>query len=49
MLDSETKLRLILENMNPKNSRNVLTAKSTSILTMFTELKNNLIKKSNKK
>jgi len=32
---SETKLILVLENINAKKSRNVLTAKSKSILTIL--------------
>jgi len=35
ILDSETKLILELENINTKNSRNVLTAKYRSILTIL--------------
>jgi len=35
ILDSETKLILVLENINTENSTNVLTAKSESILTIL--------------
>ena len=35
ILDSETKLILILENISTKNSRKVLTAKSNLILTIL--------------
>ena len=35
ILDSETKIIFILENINSKNSRNVLTAKAKIIFTIL--------------